>query len=49
MTCWEVFSLGRTPYSVTDPMALVDLLEGGGRLVLTIIVATVISCILSHA
>ena len=31
MTCWEVFSLGRTPYSVIDPMALVDLLEGGGR------------------
>ncbi|XP_003383610.2 PREDICTED: tyrosine-protein kinase receptor UFO-like isoform X2 [Amphimedon queenslandica] len=30
--CWEVFSLGRTPYPGLDPAGVVDLLDTGGRL-----------------
>ena len=32
VTCWEVFSLGRTPYPAVDPFTLIKHLEGGGRL-----------------
>ena len=32
VTCWEVFSLGRTPYPGVDPFTLIKHLEGGGRL-----------------
>uniref|UniRef100_A0A1X7UUM2 SRCR domain-containing protein n=1 Tax=Amphimedon queenslandica TaxID=400682 RepID=A0A1X7UUM2_AMPQE len=30
--CWEVFSLGKTPYPGLDPSGLVELLDNGGRL-----------------
>ena len=30
--CWEVFSLGKTPYPGLDPLSVVQLLDSGGRL-----------------
>ena len=30
--CWEVFSLGKTPYPGLDPVGVVELLDTGGRL-----------------
>ena len=30
--CWEVFSLGKTPYPGLDPVGVVELLDSGGRL-----------------
>ena len=30
--CWEVFSLGWTPYPGLDPLGVVDLLNNGKRL-----------------
>ena len=30
--CWEVFSLGKTPYPGLDPIGVVELLDTGGRL-----------------
>ena len=32
VTCWEVFSLGRSPYPGVDPFMLVKYLEKGKRL-----------------
>ena len=32
VTCWEVFSLGRSPYPGVDPFTLIKYLEGGKRL-----------------
>ena len=32
VTCWEVFSLGRSPYPGVDPFTLVKYLEEGKRL-----------------
>ena len=32
VTCWEVFSGGKTPYPGVDPMTLSKMLEGGKRL-----------------
>lgn len=32
VTCWEVFSLGRSPYSGLGPYELVPFIEGGNRL-----------------
>ena len=32
VTCWEVFSLGRTPYPAMGPSEVVDYLDGGSRL-----------------
>ena len=32
VTCWEVFSLGRSPYPGVDPFSLVKSLESGMRL-----------------
>ena len=32
MLCWEVFSLGKTPYPGLDPVGVVELLDTGGRL-----------------
>lgn len=32
VTCWEVFSGGRTPYPGIHPVGLIDLLESGRRL-----------------
>jgi len=32
VTCWEVFSAGKTPYPGVNPMTLVRMLEGGERL-----------------
>ena len=32
VTCWEVFSLGRSPYPGIDPFSLVKALENGMRL-----------------
>ena len=32
ITCWEIFSGGKTPYPGVDPLSLVQLLENGRRL-----------------
>ena len=32
VTCWEVFSLGKTPYPGVDPFSLLRYLERGERL-----------------
>ena len=32
VTCWEVFSGGKTPYPGMNPMGVMDLLDNGGRL-----------------
>ena len=32
VTCWEVFSLGKSPYPGMDPLGVVRYLEGGKRL-----------------
>ena len=32
VTCWEIFSGGKTPYPGVDPLSLVQLLENGQRL-----------------
>lgn len=32
VTCWEVFSLGHTPYPAIDPFALIKFLQNGERL-----------------
>ena len=32
VTCWEVFSLGKTPYPGVDPFTLIKYLERGERL-----------------
>ena len=32
VTCWEVFSLGRSPYPAMGPTEVVDFLDGGSRL-----------------
>ena len=32
VTCWEIFSGGKTPYPGVDPLSLVQLLENGRRL-----------------
>ena len=32
VTCWEVFSLGKTPYAGLDPYSIVMFLERGERL-----------------
>ena len=32
MLCWEVFSVGKTPYPGLDPVGVVELLDTGGRL-----------------
>ena len=32
VTCWEVFSGGKNPYSGIGPMAVVELLERGERM-----------------
>ena len=32
VTCWEVFSLGKTPYPGVDPFSLIRYLESGKRL-----------------
>ena len=32
VTCWEVFSLGKTPYPGVDPFTLIKSLEKGQRL-----------------
>ena len=31
--CWEVFSLGKSPYPGLDPLSVVKLLDSGGRLI----------------
>ena len=30
--CWEVFTLGRSPYPGLDPRSVIRLLDGGERL-----------------
>ena len=32
VTCWEVFSLGRTPYPGIENHEILDYITGGGRL-----------------
>ena len=32
VTCWEVFSLGRSPYPAMGPTEVVDFLDSGSRL-----------------
>ena len=32
VTCWEIYSLGRTPYPGLDPSSLIKFLEAGNRL-----------------
>ena len=32
VTCWEVFSLGHTPYPAVDPFSLIKFLQNGNRL-----------------
>ena len=32
VTCWEIFSGGKTPYPGVDPLSLIQLLENGQRL-----------------
>ena len=32
VTCWEVFSAGRIPYSGVDAMSMLKILESGTRL-----------------
>ncbi len=32
ITCWEVFSAGKTPYPGVNPMSLIRLLETGVRM-----------------
>ena len=32
VTCWEIYSGGKTPYAGVEPMSLVELLEAGRRL-----------------
>ena len=32
VTCWEIFSGGKTPYPGVDPLSLIKMLERGARM-----------------